>query len=90
MCGNPLTRNIDSNNNTIYRPIMTFLLINIKQQLALFFCHKDFEISCQMWEKEKEKLKHYSIFMMVRSGNNLKMIMATIFSQKNLPILTLD
>jgi hypothetical protein len=55
MCGNPLTRSIDSNNNTIYRPIMTFPLINIKQQLALFFCRKDFEISCRMWAERKRE-----------------------------------
>jgi hypothetical protein len=55
MCGNPLTRNIDSNNNPIFRPIMTFPLINIKQQLSLFFCRKDFEMSCRKWAERKNE-----------------------------------
>ena len=55
MCGNPLTRKIDSNYHPIFRPIMTFPLINIKQQLSLFFCRKDFEMSCRKWAERKNE-----------------------------------
>ena len=46
-CNNPLFEKINGkNNNTIFRPIMTFPLVNIKQQLTLFFGRKNFERSC--------------------------------------------
>ena len=48
MCGNPLLKKIDSNNLTL-RPIMTYPLAIIKQQLTLFFGRKDFELSCRKW-----------------------------------------
>jgi hypothetical protein len=90
MCGNPLTRNIDSNYNPIFRPVMTFPLTDIKQQLSLFFAAKILRCHVESGQKEKMKLKHYSIFMMVGSGRNLKMIILNLFLQKNMPILTLD
>ena len=34
---------------------MTFPLINIKQQLMLFFCRKNFEISCRKWAERKNE-----------------------------------
>ena len=46
-CGNLLLKKIDCNNNPIFRPIMTFPLVNIKQQLTLFFGRKDFEMACR-------------------------------------------
>jgi len=37
-CNNPLVKKVDSNSgNPIFRPIMTFPIVNIKQQLTLFF-----------------------------------------------------
>ena len=49
-CNNPLIRKVDSNNSgQIFRPFMTFPLVNIKQQLTLFFGRKDFEMSCRKW-----------------------------------------
>jgi len=53
-CNNPLTKKINSNNEQILRPIMTYPLVNIRQQLALFFGRKDFEMSCQKWAAERE------------------------------------
>ncbi|GES86822.1 hypothetical protein GLOIN_2v1776801 [Rhizophagus clarus] len=55
-CNNPLLTKIDSNNssnNPIFCPIMTFPLINIKQQLTLFFNRKNFEMSCRKWSERK-------------------------------------
>ena len=47
-CNNPLIKKVDSNNGgQIFCPFMTFPLVNIKQQLTLFFGRKDFEMSCQ-------------------------------------------
>jgi len=53
-CNNPLVKKIDSNNEQILRPIMTFPLVNIRQQLTLFFGRKDFEMSCRKWAAERE------------------------------------
>ena len=53
-CNNPLFKKIDSN-NPIFRPIKTFPLINIKQQLTLFFCRKKFEMSCRKWAERKNE-----------------------------------
>jgi hypothetical protein len=52
-CNNPLTRKINNNNEQILRPIMTYPLVNIRQQLTLFFGRKDFEISCRKWAERK-------------------------------------
>ena len=53
-CNNPLVKKIDSNKEQILRPIMTYSLVNIRQQLALFFGRKDFEMSCRKWAAERE------------------------------------
>jgi hypothetical protein len=53
-CNNPLVKKIDSNKEQILRPIMTYPLVNIRQQLALFFGRKDFEMSCRKWAAERE------------------------------------
>ena len=55
-CNNPLTKKINSNNEQILRPIMTYPLVNIRQQLTLFFGRKDFEMSCQKWVERKKDL----------------------------------
>ena len=52
-CNNPLTKKINSNNEQILRPIMTYPLVNIRQQLTLFFGRKDFEMSCRKWAERK-------------------------------------
>lgn len=56
-CNNPLFKKIDSNdsNSQIFRPIMTFPLVNIKQQLTLFFGRKNFEMSCRKWAERKNE-----------------------------------
>ena len=54
-CNNPLTKKIDSNNHQIFRPIMTFPLVRIKQQLTLFFGRKNFEMSCRKWAERKNE-----------------------------------
>jgi len=54
-CNNPLIKKIDSNNEQIFRPIMTYPLVNIKQQLTLFFGRKDFEMSCRKWAERKNE-----------------------------------
>ncbi len=58
-CNNPLIKKIDSSkdnsNNPIFRPIMTFPLVNIKQQLTLFFGRKNFEMSCRKWAERKNQ-----------------------------------
>ncbi|GBB97839.1 hypothetical protein RclHR1_30880001, partial [Rhizophagus clarus] len=55
-CNNPLVRKIDSNrdngNNPIYRPIMTFLLINIRHQLTLFFGRKNLTSHVESGQKD--------------------------------------
>lgn len=49
-CNNSLVKKIDSNSdNPIFRPIMIFPLVSIKQQLTLFFGRKDFEADCRKW-----------------------------------------
>src|SRR5256885_15510851 len=53
-CNNPLVKKIDSNKEQILRPIMTYPLVNIRQQLALFFGRKDFEMLCRKWAAERE------------------------------------
>lgn len=52
-CNNPLTKEINNNNQQIFRPIMTYPLGNIKQQLTLLFGRKDFEMSCREWAVRK-------------------------------------
>jgi hypothetical protein len=52
-CNNPLTKKINNNNEQILRPIMTYPLVNIRQQLTLFFGRKDFEMSCRKWAERK-------------------------------------
>src|SRR5205814_970921 len=52
-CNNLLTKKINNNNEQILRPIMTYPLVNIRQQLTLFFSRKDFEMSCQKWSERK-------------------------------------
>ncbi|PKC17360.1 hypothetical protein RhiirA5_405934 [Rhizophagus irregularis] len=52
-CNNPLTKEINNNNQQIYRPIMTYPIGNIRQQLTLFFGRKDFETSCREWANRK-------------------------------------
>src|ERR1700722_70958 len=58
-CNNPLFKKIDSSkdnsNNPIFRPIMTFPLVNIKQQLTLFFGRKNFEMECRKWAERKNE-----------------------------------
>jgi hypothetical protein len=57
-CNNPLFKKIDSNNSIkdpIFRPIMTFPLVSIKEQLTLLFGRKDFEESCRKWAKRKNE-----------------------------------
>ena len=58
-CNNPLIKKIDSSkdnsNNPIFRPIMTFPLVNIRQLLTLFFGRKDFEMSCRKWAERKNE-----------------------------------
>ncbi|MBV8801869.1 MAG: hypothetical protein JO131_02680, partial [Gammaproteobacteria bacterium] len=55
-CNNPLFEKINGkDNNTIFRPIMTFPLVNIKQQLTLFFGRKNFERSCRKWAERKNE-----------------------------------
>jgi hypothetical protein len=62
-CNNPLTKKIDSNNNQIFCPIMTFSLVNIRQQLTLFFGRKNFEISCRKWaERNNETEALFDIY----------------------------
>ncbi|CAB4442066.1 unnamed protein product [Rhizophagus irregularis] len=52
-CNNPLTKEINNNNQQIYRPIMTYPIGNIRQQLTLLFGRKDFETSCREWANRK-------------------------------------
>jgi hypothetical protein len=54
-CNNPLIKKIDSNSNQIFRPMMTFPLVNVKQQLSLFFGRKNFETSCRRWAERKNE-----------------------------------
>jgi hypothetical protein len=56
-CNNPLFEKIDGkdSNNPIFRPIMSFPLVNIKQQLTLFFGRKNFEMSCRKWAERKNE-----------------------------------
>ena len=55
-CNNPLIKKIDSSiDNPIFRPIMTFPLVNIRQLLTLFFGRKDFEMSCRKWAERKNE-----------------------------------
>ena len=55
-CNNPLVKKIDSNvKNQMFRPVMTFSLTNIRQQLTLLFCRKDFEMSCRKWAERKNE-----------------------------------
>ena len=62
-CNNPLIKKIDSNNEQIFRPIMTYPLVNIKQQLTLFFGRKDFEMSCRKWaERNNETEALFDIY----------------------------
>lgn len=63
-CNNPLTKKIDSSNNDpTFRPIMTFPLVNIRQQLTLFFCRNDFEKSCRKWtERTNETETLFDIY----------------------------
>jgi Transposase family tnp2 len=53
-CNNPILKKIDTNNGPIFRPIMTFSLINIKYELSLIFSRKNFEASCRSWAVERE------------------------------------
>ena len=47
-CNNPLVKKIDSSKDSrIFHSIMIFPLINIKQQLTLFFGQKNFEVACR-------------------------------------------
>ena len=58
-CDNPLLKTID----TALRPIMTFPLVNVKQQLALFYGRRDFETSCRKWaEREVETEALFDIY----------------------------
>ena len=52
-CNNLLTKKINSNNEQILRLIMTYIVVNIKQQLTLFFGRKDFEMSYRKWAERK-------------------------------------
>ncbi|MBV8802715.1 MAG: hypothetical protein JO131_07115 [Gammaproteobacteria bacterium] len=53
-CNNPLVKKVDSNSgNPIFRPIMTFPIVNIKQQLTLFFGRKNFEVACRKWAERR-------------------------------------
>ena len=63
-CDNQLVKKIDSSNdNPIFRPIMKFPLINLRQQLSLFFCRKGFEISCRKWaERNNETEALFDIY----------------------------
>ena len=55
-CNNPLIKKIDSNNDKqIFRPLMTFPLARIRQQLTLFFGRKNFEMSCRKWAERKNE-----------------------------------
>ena len=53
-CNNPILKKIDTNSGPIFRPIMTFPLINIKYELSLIFSRKNFEASCRSWAVERE------------------------------------
>ena len=52
-CNNPLTKEINNNNQQVFRLIKTYPLGNIRQQLTLLFGRKDFEISCREWADRK-------------------------------------
>lgn len=54
-CDNPLTKGIGSNNEQNFRPIMTYPLVNVKQQLTLFFGRKDFEMLCRKWTERRNQ-----------------------------------
>ena len=55
-CNNPLVKKIDSSKDSrIFRSIMTFPLVNIKQQLTLFFGRKNFEVACRKWAERRNE-----------------------------------
>src|SRR5436190_17909122 len=78
-CNNPLIKKIDSNNEQILRPIMTYPLVNIRQQLTLFFGRKDFEMSCRNGQKERMIPKQCSISTMEGFGKDLRMMIAFFY-----------
>jgi hypothetical protein len=86
-CNNPLVKKVDSNSvNPIFRPIMTFPLVNIKQQLTLFFGRKNFEVACRKWA---ERRNNTEVLFDIYDGEIwkvLKMKMENFSSLTNTPI----
>src|SRR5205814_9730315 len=89
-CNNPLIKKVDSNNGEqIFRPFMTFPLVNIKQQLTLFFGRKDFEMSCRKWA---ERMNDTEAMFDIYDGRIWKGFTDDdcLFLQRNMPILISD
>ena len=89
-CNNPLIKKINSNNNPIFRPIMTFSLVNIKQQLTLFFGCKNFEESCWKWAERKNKTEALFDIYDGRIWKSFADDDVKLFSQKNMLKLISD
>jgi hypothetical protein len=62
------------------------VLVNIKQQLTLFFGQKNFEVHVENGPKEGMKPMLYLIYTMEGFGKVLKMNMGILSSLKNVPI----
>ena len=88
-CNNPLTKKINSNNGQILRPIMTYPLVNIRQQLTFFLAGKILRYHVENGQKEKMIPKQCSISTMEGFGKDLWMMIA-FFLQRNMPILISD
>src|SRR5271154_3824074 len=64
-CNNPLTKEINNNNQQVFCPIKTYPLGNIRQQLTLFLVAKILRHRVKSGQIEKIIQKRYSTSMMV-------------------------
>ena len=78
-CNNPLTKKINSNNEQILRLIMTYPLVNIRQQLTLFLAGKILRCHVENGQKERMIPKQCSISTMKGFEKDLQMMIAFFY-----------
>src|SRR5689334_16664260 len=69
-CSAVITKQVPTNQEIIYRPVLIFPIVNIKRQLQRLYNKKGFEESCRKWATRQ-------IYMMEEFGKNFKIQMKT-------------
>ena len=53
LCNQPLAKEVPTKDGILYRPLLSYPIINIKNQLQLLYSQRGFEASCRKWVNRK-------------------------------------